>query len=114
MQAFSMELSSLEETLLSIQSDLDTSGNTKTDQDSKLILTDIISCCKSVLTLKDTCCFMNATINRCLDYSKATAGLALSPVNSTINLRDAIDWAVSCINRTQEGKVRIFMLNRDY
>ena len=62
-------------------------------------------CCISVVVLRDTCSFMNATINRCLDYGKATVGMALCPLQDSVHLHEALSWVVNCVNRTQEGRV---------
>ena len=82
MQAFAMELSSLDEAIVSMRGGSVTvhscdSGDI-TDKGRRSV--EIENCATSVVTLHDICSFMNATINRCLDYGKATVGLALFPL----------------------------------
>jgi signal transduction histidine kinase len=59
-------------------------------------------CHESIKTTEDITRFMLSTINRCLDYTKASTGLALAATKSTFDLREALQWAISCIRRSKE------------
>ena len=62
----------------------------------------MVNCDESVKTLKDTISFMMMTVNRCLNFCKASSGLALVPANATCHLVESITWAVNCVRRSQE------------
>ena len=99
MQAFSMEMSSLDETLTKLQENIEAMDN------QSIMKKCVENCNSSVQVLQDTCSFMNATINRCLDYCKATVGMVLCPLHEPVHLEEAMYWVVNCVNRTQEGQV---------
>ena len=103
MQAFLMELSSLDEALTSLRTRV--AATSLSAEDKVEMCSYIENCNTSLLTLRDTCSFMNATINRCLDYGKTTVGMALLPLQASIYLQEAMSWVVNCVNRTQEGAV---------
>jgi hypothetical protein len=60
-------------------------------------------CKDSVKTIEDVTAFMLSTINRCLDYTKASTGLALTASNSSLDVRAALQWAIDCIRRSKEN-----------
>jgi hypothetical protein len=109
MQAFYMELSSMEEALNALASRVVPPSSPKDEnkpqqgEDRECPCVD--NCRTSLLTLRDTCSFMNATINRCLDYCKSTVGMVLCPVQNSVSLQETMSSVVNCINRTQEGRV---------
>jgi signal transduction histidine kinase len=117
MHALSMELNSLHEHLSQQpdRRDCEKDGvdipNRKTAAYSAAIDRDHGSSLESVQTLKDTCAFMLMTINRCLDYTKASSGLALVPKNSTVCLQEALSWAVNCVKRPTEGEAKLLVLD---
>ncbi len=45
---------------------------------------------------------MLMTINRCIDYTKASKGLKLVPKPETIDLKDAIQLPISCMRNMQQ------------
>ena len=56
---------------------------------------------KTVKTLRDTCQFMYMTINRAIDFNKASAGIPLAPAQETLNLMNTLHWAIDVVNRSQ-------------
>lgn len=58
-------------------------------------------CKESINTIEDITRFMHSTINRCLDYTKASSGLALTASNSSFELREALHSAINCIRRSK-------------
>jgi signal transduction histidine kinase/CheY-like chemotaxis protein len=111
MQAFAMELSSLDEAIVLMRGGYVAihSCDSGDIADKGRRSVEIENCATSVVTLHDICSFMNATINRCLDYGKATVGLALFPLIEPVHLEESMNWVVNCINRTQEGNVSVVL-----
>ena len=58
---------------------------------------------ESVRSLRATCAFMNMTINRAIDYTKANAGITLVPSLETVNVPYALDWAKHCVGKSPLG-----------
>lgn len=56
--------------------------------------------------ISNTNSFMLMTINRCIDYTKASKGLKLIPKNETFNLKEAINMPLMCMKNVQ-NKVSI-------
>jgi CheY-like chemotaxis protein len=56
------------------------------------------SCIKSI---RNTNAFMMMTINRCLDYTKASKGLKLVPKNETFHLIEALQLPLDCMRNIQ-------------
>lgn len=74
----------------------------------------LTECEDSVKTVEDISHFMLSTINRGLDYTKASSGIALAASNSTFHLNDALYWAVNCICRANEdSNVRLEAIPTD-
>jgi hypothetical protein len=46
--------------------------------------------------------FMLMTINRCIDYTKASNGLKLTPHNEYFKLSETLDTALACVNDMQD------------
>ena len=89
MQALATELSTLKELHMQMRAEaLEELHNS------------ITSSLESIQTLQDVNSFMLMTVNRNLDYTKASTGMGLSPANSTIDLHEALTWAVDCVTRT--------------
>ena len=57
----------------------------------------------SVSALESLCTFMLMTINRSLDFVKSESGVSLVPSNSTVNLKESLDWVVMCVKRTSHA-----------
>jgi signal transduction histidine kinase len=63
---------------------------------------------KSITQLGRICHFMNMTINRSIDFTKASSGIKLNPSIESISFSDTMTWAVGCMVTTQ-GKVPIVL-----
>ena len=50
---------------------------------------------------KANCTFMNVAINRTVDFAKSASDRALTPKMEPVSVDDAVQWAVSCQNSTQ-------------
>ena len=59
----------------------------------------IQSCIENI---KNTHSFMLMTINRCIDYTKASKGLKLVPRYDTIGIKDAIELPITCMRNMQQ------------
>jgi signal transduction histidine kinase/ActR/RegA family two-component response regulator len=59
---------------------------------------------ESVCLLKSICAFMTMTINRAIDYTKATAGLTLKPSMETLNISEVLEWVVNCMSRSGKNQ----------
>ena len=54
--------------------------------------------------------FMTMTINRSIDFTKASSGLKLKHAIESVNLASTVNWAVGCMNmRSQEEEVPILV-----
>jgi signal transduction histidine kinase len=93
LQAFQSEIELLRET---IKND----DNTPEKQKSQL---------DSIKQLGLICHFMNMTINRSIDFTKASSGIKLNPSIESVNFSDTMSWAVGCMMTTQEGTVPIVL-----
>jgi CheY-like chemotaxis protein/signal transduction histidine kinase len=60
----------------------------------------------AIANIKDTNAFMLMTINRCLDYTKASQGLKLVPKYETVFLQEALQLPLNCMRNVQ-NKIRI-------
>jgi CheY-like chemotaxis protein/signal transduction histidine kinase len=60
-----------------------------------------------VKNISNTNAFMLMTINRCIDYTKASRGLKLIPKMETIDLSETIQLPLECMKNIQE-KIQIF------
>lgn len=56
---------------------------------------------KTIQSMTNTCAFMTMTINRCLDYTKASNGLKLTPKLETIDLIEALALPINCMRDMQ-------------
>ena len=54
--------------------------------------------------------FMLMTINRCIDYTKASKGLKLVPQHNTLNLLEALEMPLNCM-RSMQQKIEIVLRN---
>ena len=73
-------------------------------------LIEAINSAKSCLeNIKNTNAFMLMTINRCLDYTKASSGMKLVPKTSSVDLLEAITVPVKCMQNLQT-KIEVNLL----
>jgi signal transduction histidine kinase len=64
----------------------------------------------SIHNMKNVNEFMLMTINRCIDYTKASQGLKLVPRMETINFAEAINLPLRCMKDMQhDGKIEIIL-----
>ncbi len=74
---------------------------------TKEYLTSMMSGLQScIMNIRNTNAFMLMTINRCLDYTKASNGLKLVPKNETIDLQETINMPLQCMTNIQ-NKMKI-------
>jgi signal transduction histidine kinase len=85
LQAFQSEIELLQE---SIKNDNYTPEKQKSQLDS-------------IKQLGLICHFMNMTINRSIDFTKASSGIKLNPSIESVNFSDTMSWAVGCMVTTQ-------------
>lgn len=65
---------------------------------------------ESVVNMKNINHFMRMSINRCIDYTKASNGMVLVPHMETVNFREMLNLPLSCMKNLQNGKVKIELL----
>ena len=53
-------------------------------------------------SINNTNMFMLMTINRCIDYTKASKGMKLVPKYETVDLREALQFPIECMSNIQE------------
>lgn len=70
----------------------------------------IKSCLENI---QNTNSFMIMTINRCLDYTKASNGLKLTPKYETIDLRECLQMPLSCMSSVQSKKFILEPISED-
>jgi signal transduction histidine kinase/DNA-binding NarL/FixJ family response regulator len=58
---------------------------------------------QSVKLLQSVCSFMSMTINRAIDYTKATSGIVLVPSQETVDLEESLRWVLDCMGRSSPG-----------
>jgi two-component system sensor histidine kinase/response regulator len=51
----------------------------------------------SIIQLERICHFMNMTINRSIDFTKASSGIKLNPSIESTNIAETLHWAVGCM-----------------
>jgi signal transduction histidine kinase len=69
--------------------------NETTDQPNLQLL-------QSIKELELICHFMNMTINRSIDFTKASSGIKLNPSIESINFSETLKWAVGCMVKSRE------------
>eukprot|EP01040_Poterioochromonas_malhamensis_P010806 gene10806-biopygen2178 len=73
----------------------------QTEQESDLSLAELVSFTSGlqscITNIRNTNTFMLMTINRCLDYTKASNGLKLVPKCETIDLAEALMMPLQCL-----------------
>ncbi len=82
-------------------------------RDNSLPVSSFISGVQSnIINIRNTNSFMLMTINRCLDFTKASNGLKLVPKNETIDLCEALTMPLQCmINIQQRIKITLIPFN---
>jgi len=63
----------------------------------------------TITTAHNTNAFMLMTINRCIDYTKASKGIKLTPHNETVHLQQALQLPLDCMKNIQE-RIKIELL----
>ena len=63
----------------------------------------------SIKQLDRVCQYMKMTINRSIDFTKASSGIKLKPCMESINFSETMKWAVGCSNQS-DAKVPIMVL----
>jgi signal transduction histidine kinase len=86
LQAFQSEIELLRETV---------KNNDNTPEKQKFQL-------DSIKQLGLICHFMNMTINRSIDFTKASSGIKLNPSIESVDFSDTMSWAVGCMVTTQD------------
>eukprot|EP01034_Spumella_vulgaris_P034241 gene34241-biopygen29168 len=93
--------------ILSVMGDL--KAVTKADTEIGRGLTSILD---SIHNMKNVNEFMLMTINRCIDYTKASQGLKLVPRMETINFAEAINLPMRCMkDMQQDNKIQIKLMS---
>ncbi|RYH29111.1 response regulator [archaeon] len=65
-------------------------------------LEDSLNCiCQSIQNMKNTNSFMLMTINRCIDYTKASNNMKLVPKYETIDLMETLELPMNCMKDIQ-------------
>ena len=96
MQSFAMDINVLDSVVCTMKSFASCCGK-QTDE----YLEQLRIGSSSIGALQDTNNFMIMSINRAIDYTKSSSGILLVPSICTFGLRDALQWAVDCVNRSQ-------------
>ncbi len=55
-----------------------------------------------VTNIRNSNTFMLMTINRCIDYTKASKGMKLVPKYETVDVREALQFPIECMSNIQE------------
>jgi signal transduction histidine kinase len=61
----------------------------------------------SIIDLSNICSFMLMTINRALDYSKASTGMVLIPSLEKVNIKEILKWVIRCASPTTELPIKV-------
>jgi signal transduction histidine kinase len=81
-----------------------------TDLPAKLAVQEALQIIRECIkNIQNTNSFMLMTINRCIDYTKASKGIKLVPKNETILLQEVLDLPLDCMTNIQE-KIEIDLL----
>ena len=68
-------------------------------------------------SLESSCKFMTMSLNRCLDYTKASSNIALRPVMETFNIMSTLIVPVRCIKhhlqKADQGRIKVKTLSDD-
>eukprot|EP01040_Poterioochromonas_malhamensis_P015723 gene15723-biopygen3741 len=75
--------------------------------DQKPLTPDMLSECFAsiqtcVTNIRNSNTFMLMTINRCIDYTKASKGMKLVPKYETVDVREALQFPIECMSNIQE------------
>lgn len=76
-----------------------TSPHTMTEDDLRDALCSIRS---HLYDIRSTNSFMVMTINRCIDYTKASQGLKLTPKNETVDVLETVSLPLLCMRNVQQ------------
>jgi signal transduction histidine kinase/ActR/RegA family two-component response regulator len=99
---------------LALRDKHDDSGNSDNGSNCyKAMVNNFKSMSEATGQIQNVNSFMNMTINRCIDFTKATNGIALSPKYETIRLSEVLQVPLSCMNSLQDASaVNNIVLNR--
>jgi signal transduction histidine kinase len=61
---------------------------------------EVTSLLSSIKQLERICNFMNMTINRSIDFTKASSGIKLIPSIQSVNFSQALKWASGCMMKS--------------
>jgi hypothetical protein len=75
------------------------------------ILNNIANMMETAIQMQNINSFMTMTINRCIDYTKATKGIKLSPKYETIHLSKTLQLPMSCMKSLQSSEESIIELD---
>lgn len=78
--------------------------------DREFVNTSIVSMMECIRNMRNTNSFMLMTMNRCIDFTKASRGLKLSPKYDTIDIMDTLKLPICCIQDVQ-AQVEIELLD---
>ena len=101
MSAFVSGLDFITSVLDEIQANLD---------NKEVVLRGVKSISDSVVNMKNINSFMRMSINRCIDYTKASNGMVLVPHMETVNFREMLQLPLNCMKNLQNDKVVIELL----
>lgn len=67
------------------------------------IITESLSSLQTCLSnIRNSNAVMLMTINRCIDYTKASKGIKLIPKYENVNLREVLQFSIDCVNNMQD------------
>jgi signal transduction histidine kinase len=73
-----------------------------TTMDKEALTTSYKEVFENLKNMKTTNSFMLMTINRCMDFAKASNGLKLIPKQETLDLKEVIELPLSCMSNIQD------------
>ena len=101
MQAFSLELKELSTVISDYVRTMET-GQTHATAAAKTAWSRChVDAMQSIRILEDTVHFMLMTINRAIDFTKASTGISLSASNSTVDIVDCMQWVQHLMSNSQ-------------
>ena len=73
----------------------------------RLLSTQDLESLESIAALRRISSFLLMTINRAIDYSKASSGIVLAPSLETVDLNETLDWVVKCVSPLNELPITV-------
>jgi signal transduction histidine kinase len=96
LQAFSNSMTTMESIVSEVAQWSETSDNA---------FDRLIGCLRVLEDMTATNQFMAMTINRAIDYSKASHGITLMPTYRSLDIVDIINWPIRCMKSLQSSQV---------